>query len=368
MKINNFSIRIIFLLSMRTASAMGDGPSTELSFPQPLSVFSHTICKLFTMEAMPVAVHQGLPEVVWAKSTDEFFNECIVSWNALRPTKGFMTIWVSLKHRGEWSRWHRLAQWGPNFQRTFVNKLNPYVHTKHCRVEMQHGSLARGFRVRVTFHKGADPTNLKALFACASRLDQFKLVIPKRNLPSVGIRDVPRQSQMVLDHPRFRDLCSPVSTSMVVAYLWQKLYNILPTPSMPSFALDFAKRAHDQGYLNIYGNWILNVAQAFEACNGDVFFRVERLNSFYDLYRFLNKKIPVAVSVRRLRGGATPYANGHILVVAGWNRLKQCVICVDPAFAPSKVTLRAYPLRAFLRAWSRSSNLAYVPMPKQSLV
>jgi hypothetical protein len=322
--------------------------------------FSNTICKFFSEKDV-----SGKQEVVWEKSGQEPFNELIVSWNALRPSSGFISIWVSVNHRGAWSKWHRLAQWGAHFQKTFVNKLNQYVHTKHCRVEMQRHTLARGFRVKAIFNKGAESENLKAFFACMSRLNKFKFIRPKTaTLPSVSIKGFPRQSQMVLNHDRYRDLCSPTSTSMIVAYFYEKLYGVKPVDSMSTYAVDFAEKAHDQGYLDIYGNWILNMAQAYDSSNGEVYFRVERLNSFYDLHHYLSKKIPVAVSVRRLRGGATPYACGHILVVIGWNRQKKCVICADPAFGSNRSVLKAYPLNSFLRAWSRSSNLAYVPMPR----
>ena len=72
----------------------------------------------------------------------------------------------------------------------------------------------------------------------------------------------------------------------------------------------------------------------------------------------------MAVSVRRLRGGATPYASGHFLVVVGWNRQKRRVVCLDPAFGSNRLVLKAYRLQDFLRAWHRSMNLAYVPMPR----
>lgn len=345
---------VCFLLTFGSINA-------EISAPK--HVFSKTACKFFTEEELAAVSGQKTPELMWESSQLMPFNELIVSWNAFRPEIGHMTLWVSVKYRNQWSRWHRLAQWGPKYQRTFLNKLHPVVHTKHCRVEMQKNTLARGFRMKMVFHNGANPTNLKSFFGCFSRLSHFKILHPNvTELPSVAVRGIPRQSQMVLNHGRFRDLCSPVSTSMLVGYFHQKLFGAKPHDSMHDFSVDFANKAHDQGYLNIYGNWILNVAEAFDRCKGSVFFRVERLNSFYDLHKHLSNKVPVAVSVRRLRGGATPYANGHIMVVVGWNKLKRKVLCIDPAFSPSKATLKAYRLSDFLHAWSRSNNLAYVPM------
>ncbi len=324
------------------------------------NLFSFTRSKFFVDNDFERLLGQQTPEIVWEEPTTDPFSELIMSWNALRPSQGYMAVWVSLKYKGQWRPWQRLAQWGPHFQKTFVNKLDGFAHTKHCRAEMQRRTVARGFRIKVAFHKGAEPKNLKALFACCSRPNKLRIVRPRRSLPSVAVRGVPRQSQMVLKHPRCGDLCSPVSTSMIIAYFYQNLLGVMPRSSMYDFALDFASRAHDQGYLDIYGNWILNVAQAFDSSNGLVYFHVERLHSFYDLYHYLAQKVPVAVSVRRLRGGATPYANGHFMVVVGWNREKRCVLCLDPAF--SRGILKAYRINDFLRAWSRSSNLAYVPM------
>ncbi len=302
---------------------------------------------------------------VWEESSTAPFTELVLSWNALRPPTGTLTFWVNVKYgNNSWSGWQRMAEWGDRIQRSFINKNNPYVHTKHVRVEMQHGSEGHGFNVKVTANNGADPKNLKALFACLCNLKQFKLVRPHAILPTTFIRGVPKQSQMVLDHPRFKDLCSPTSTSILVNYFMAKSNGQPAYQPLDDYVVNFANKVHDNGNLNIYGNWQLNVAQAFDAANGDVFFRVERLNGFQDLHSYLMKKIPVAVSVRRLRGGAGVYQNGHFIVVVGWNQAKQQVLCIDPAFDATRRTFRAYKLWDFLQAWGRSVNLSYIPMPR----
>jgi hypothetical protein len=53
------------------------------------------------------------------------------------------------------------------------------------------------------------------------------------------------------------------------------------------------------------------------------------------------------------------------MVVVGWNRDRQSVICIDPAFRSNAKTLKAYKIGNFLRAWGRSVNLSYVPTPKK---
>jgi hypothetical protein len=154
---------------------------------------------------------------------------------------------------------------------------------------------------------------------------------------------------------------------MMVSYFHKKHFGKRPHYSMSDYALNFAKNVHDQGDLNVYGNWNLNTAHAFDAMQGQVYFSAQRLNSFYDLYHYLSSGVPVVVSVRKLKGGATPYASGHLLMVIGWNNKTQRVICLDPAFSPHHATRKSYSLWAFIRAWGRSNNMSYVPMLKSMI-
>lgn len=330
--------------------------SNQSQYREP---FSKTMHKFF----YDGEIDSNEDSFVWESDSDFYFTELILSWNALRPDKGKMTFWVNVKYNNSWAGWQRLAEWCSHGQRTFVNKLNRYVHTKHVRVEMQRGLLGSAFKVKVAFQKGANPKNLKALFVCLSNLKKFKECSYKSDRPSVIVNGVPRQSQMVLNHPRYRDLCSPTSTGIIVNYFMKKIYGECPR-DLNDYMVDFADKVYDNGYLNIYGNWPLNVAQAYDSTNGNVYFRVERLNGFDDLHKYLSKKIPVAVSVRKLRGGATSYANGHLMVVVGWNKEKQSVLCIDPAFSRNSCTPKAYKLRSFIRAWGRSMHLSYIPIPR----
>lgn len=290
------------------------------------------------------------------------FNELIFSWNGHRPKQGKFTFWVSVKHGGGWSSWHRIAEWGKNHQRSFINRKNPYVHTKHVRVELQKGVKAKGFRVKVSAEGGADVKNLKALFACSSDLKHFPHPEYAFNMPSVSIGNVPKQSQMKLAHPRCRDLCSPTSSMMVLKYLLHKAYGCVLPRCLHNQTINFADKVHDKG-IDIYGNWLLNVAQVYDSSQGKLLCGVGRLNGFKDLYQYLKQSIPVAVSVRNLTGGATPYENGHFMVVIGWDQAKRSVVCIDPAFDANRATLKSYKLGNFLRSWARSRNLSYIATP-----
>lgn len=327
----------------------------------PGGKFATTLAHFFTEKEIADQVFQNRKqEVVWAQEVTDPFRELIISWNALRPTQGYITILGRIKCIGKWTDWQLLAKWSGDSQRTFGNKTNALARAKCSRFETMRGYEGRGFQVKAVFHDGAKPASLKALFGCISRPQLLRIASNKSELPSVLVKDVPQQSQRLLPRDPAR-VCSPTSVSMLVAYFYQKLYGQRIAGSLTEFAASMAQRVYDHG-AGIYGNWILNVAQAYDALGGLVYFCAERMNGFTDLYSCLSQKVPIVVSVRRLPGGATSYAGGHLLAVVGWNKKRQSVLCVDPAFANNRATLRAYPLRAFLQAWARSSNLAYRPI------
>ena len=316
-----------------------------------LSSHSITLSHYFSLK------HVNKNYYIWSQKVDFPFNDLILSWNAFRPTKGQFVFYAGVKHN-HWSPWDKIAQWGHNGQQTFSSGKNTFVHSKHVRFELQKRFKGKAFRIKVVAQNGASIKNLKALFVCLSNLDKFSISKPNLLLPDTYIKNVARQSQMVIKHKRAKDWCSPTSTSILVDYFVNKRYSI---GKLQSNIIKFAKFSHDDCYLDIHGNWILNVAQAFVATKGKRFFRVQRLNGFNELYKLLRNKIPVAVSLRGyIRGGHHNYKNGHFITVIGWNKKRKSVICIDSAFSPSSKTLRAYNVNDFLKAWAKSKNLSYV--------
>ncbi len=350
-------------LKNKLSPAKSMAPITSLKSELPQLLFSSTISHYITP---PKDTERESNTYLWEDIAPIPFDELIISWNAKRPETGYITFWTSVQYGSSWSPWHRMATWGATKQRSFVNKLHQHVHTKHVLVELQRNKSASAFRVKAVFHDGATIDNLHAMFACCSYNNYFRPTRTLSNYPSYSIKGIPKISQMLLAHERYQDLCAPTSLSMVTTHFNQKFSSTSPTKKheIYDYALEFADKVHDHG-INIYGNWQLNAAQAYDACQGAVFFRVERLNSFDDLYTLLRKDIPVIVSVRRLKGGATPYANGHILVVVGWNQANKTVLCHDPAFK-GRVT-RAYPIHHFARAWALSKHLSYIPIPRTTI-
>lgn len=271
----------------------------------------------------------------WEEKNTLPFNELILSWNGIRPKKGKWTFWVSLKDE----EWLKYAEWAPDSQRSFKSVGNFAESYQDVVIPKE---LCTHFRIKV---EGEDLSQLHFLNVCLSNLANHAIIIPQ-NLPPVLLKGVPRQSQMILDHPRHRDLCSPTSTSTAVNYLLKKRID----------PLLFANLCHDNEF-DIYGNWILNIAEAYNQIRSRC--HVERLTDFNALHAKLMQGRPVVVSVKgTIPGAPRPYPCGHLMCVIGFDNGK--VYCIDSGFTDNESTFVGYEIADFLQAWGIRRNLAYV--------
>lgn len=292
--------------------------------------------------------------LLFGKLDIESFSQLIFAWNAFRPERGYFKFATQVRDTvtGKWHDWHTMIEWGMDVQRSFFNESVTGTKYHHVRLELPASKSADAFRIKVEAHEGADLSLLCGLYVTIAHYPSFmgETVTQLKTLPSIKISGVPRQSQMVLDHPKKEVLCSPTSCSMVASYLTGQQID-------PVF---FAARAYDSG-LDAYGSWPFNTVHVFEKSRGAVLFYVTRLNSFADIHRSLEKKLPVVVSVRgTIDGAPQEYKNGHLLVVVGWDAAQEKVMCHDPAFPITEKTVVSYPLHSFLVAWEKSRRLAYV--------
>lgn len=292
--------------------------------------------------------------IICEKTGVSAFTQMIFSWNAFRPKKGNLIFYSQVRDKKtkKWdSSWNKMVEWGSDSQKSFYSRGTASIFY-YARLEALGREGSDGFRIKVEAKNSSDLSLVKHLNIA---LFNFDLFTPEpyqqraQELPSFMLTNVPEESQMILQHPKANVLCSPTSMSMIVGSLLKK--NVDP--------LAFAHSVHDTG-LDIYGNWAFNMAHAFEKCKGKAAFYATRLNSFDDLYNLLKKQVPVAVSIRGpLKGSATPYEKGHILVVVGWDAKKREVICHDPAFDTVDQVYTRYDIHEFIVAWERSRRLTY---------
>lgn len=270
---------------------------------------------------------------IWHVEKTKPFQELIVSWNGFRP-KGKWTFEVSLFD----NEWLPFAEWGSEGQKSFKSvgvRAETYQDIAFPKV-----SFCTSFKVKVT----GDLRELHSLYASLGPVTP----IPFQPTTPLFIENVPRTSQLLLNHPRHRDFCSPTSTSMAVNYLGKT--HVDPVV--------FASRAHDQGF-DIYGNWILNAAEAYCQLGGKYRCHVERLAGLGALYEALARGTPVVASVKGpIAGAPLPYNFGHLICVVGCNENE--ILCNDPGFPTDEQTFTKYKIADFLTAWERRKYLAYL--------
>lgn len=280
----------------------------------------------------------------WKKEDIAPFSELMLSWNGPRPAQGTYHFYVSVKIE-EWSPWLLYASWGKDSQSSYLTALPEMpVRVYQDAVEVLEGAKATGYQVKVVAEGDAPSMAIHVYTNGDQDPNPASVYTTSIYLPVEGI------SQMALNHVRHTDLCSPTSTTSVVRYLSGRS-QIDPC--------QFAHSAWDEGF-DIFGNWVLNVAQASVELGPNWNTWVERLSGFDDIYASLERGIPVVVSVRGpLPGSAAPYAKGHLIAVIGYDVEAQKVICMDPAFQVNSQTHVYYDLGDFIQAWNRRGRIAY---------
>lgn len=292
-------------------------------------------------------------QIVFSKIEVPLFNQLIFSWNALRPKRGYFSFYVQPRYAltKEWGKWYKMIDWGNDIQQSYCDIKRNETSYVYVRLEMPIGKLADGFKLKVVPVKHANLSDLRMLGVSIADFSKFNIEKIKDtiNLQSTEIRNIPKKSQMVIDDPDCKRMCSPTSLSMMVSHFSNTNVD----------GVGFAKKVYDKG-LDSYGSWPFNTAAAFELCPA-YYFRVTRLNSFKDLHSNLLLGYPVVVSVRgKINGAPQDYNQGHLILVIGWDKNNKEVIVHDPAFSDNPQVKVKYEISSFLRAWERSHRLAYI--------
>jgi hypothetical protein len=286
----------------------------------------------------------------WREENIPPFDELMISWNGNRPNSGNFLFYVSVKIR-DWSPWLLYATWGSDGQSSFNNTSpNAPIKVFQDALEVLEGKKATGFQIKIVPEGNASLDGLHKLHVYTNS-DQAKEAVQKMHYSLPAYIQVPGLSQMTLNHIRHMHLCSPTSSTAVTRYLSDK-YTIDP--------LHFAQNVWDKGF-DIFGNWVFNVAQAATELGPQWSCWVERLSGFDEIYQRLHQGTPVVVSVRGpLPGSASPYVEGHLIAVIGYDPSQEKVICMDPAFPSDDQTHVNYGLPDFIQAWNRRGRVAYI--------
>lgn len=280
----------------------------------------------------------------WEMGCVDSFDELIVSWNAARPKIGAYQLRVSV-YTTHWLPWMDYAYWGASSQYTYKGQYSDCIVDVDT-VTLLDGKKATGFRVKVTPLEGSTSSFYHINASTITLKNHFVDFVE----PAIDIAlNVPKLSQMALISPLAKRLCSPTSVSACLIYL-------------SSFKLDplqLAPKVYDQAF-DIYGNWILNVAEAAHILGPSWHSYIIRCTHFDQVLKQLQKGIPVVVSVKgHLKGSPQDYDSGHLIVVKGYSTKHKKVLCMDPAFPSDELTEVMYDCNDFLTAWRNRGGLAY---------
>lgn len=303
---------------------------------------------LFSLEAN--MYHQKIIKTQWQEQEVIPFDEMFLSWSAKRPTNGKYLFQVSVKVSDVWSAWIPYAQWGSDGQAGSSRKLKKFPAKVHQdALIVLNENMATGFQVKVICEGTASLDDIYGLHVYTN--GKGNKVSSEGSMKVPISLEVKGLSQMVLDHPRHKSLCSPTSTTAVVRYLLEST-SICP--------IAFAQNVWDSRF-DIYGNWVFNTAHAASLLGPKWSCWVERLSGFSEIYHQLEKGFPVIVSIRGpLEGSGTSGKTGHLIAVIGYDPVKNRVLCRDPGLESDDQTQTSFPLSEFLEAWGKRGNIAYI--------
>lgn len=257
------------------------------------------------------------------------FTELLPSWNAQVPeeTGMFFEARVRMADTGEWSPWLFMGSWGK-----MVAPPTRTISFDQGKVEVDVLMLdkpADAYQLRAQMRRYAFETNLSptlSRLACVTsgrvddpaeraRLDPPTVVKGDwaRSLP------VPFRPQGIEDPSIKSSICSPTSTSMVLAY-----YGVdRPT-------LENAMAIYDPNY-GIFGNWARAVQRAADVGLAGY---LDRFRSWDEVKAHIAAGEPVIASIRFDEGtfpsNVMKSTDGHLIVVRGFTKDGDAIVN-DPA-------------------------------------
>lgn len=335
----------VALLAFSTAAAAPYAQQT--SFGQPTTLLKSVQTSVpHTWQALPVPQPGPTtsPEVNVAP-----FNELVPSWNVLGGENRPFTLEVRVRQpSGQWSNYFSFGSWQASKGRRSAPRrpaVDGWVDTDTLKLPYR----ANAFQFRYQASAGQQVKLLSFNTSdTALRMQQRGASPLLATTPLL----VPNYSQMI--YPGGGEVwCSPTSVSMLLAYWGLR-------PRVP----EVAQATYDQTY-DGFGNWPFNTAYA--ATQGFQAF-VTRLGSLRDAEAYLQRSIPLAVTIRfkagELPGAPLSWSNGHVLVLTGTDSAGN-VYVNDPAAPNIASVKRTYPRAVFERLWqAHAGGLAYVIVPE----
>lgn len=293
-----------------------------------------------------------IPEYTATIAAAHPFTEVIASWSASMTDGTSLSVFV--QPEGREGPPYTLGTWSadPNI-RTSVNDQKDET----ARVDTDTLVFAQPQR-RITVTVRLQPNAVDAVGQFRALFLHLRRATPPAERPPQKkawgkTLEPPRRAQN--SYPGGNVLCSPTSTSMILAYWAEKLKR----PELDADVPEVQAGVFDPAWEGT-GNWPFNTA--FAASRPGLTAYVTRLRDLRDLEEWLRAGVPVACSVSYalLKGEEKKRANdGHLVVAVGVDSQGDFVFN-DPGRAVVRMT---YKRADFQRAWAVSGNAVYLVYP-----
>ena len=311
----------------------------------------------FRHELRLVETASAIGDVVTAGT---LFNELLLSWNVdCPPSAGFrVELRVGRAKDGLWTPWLHVGDWGAGSPTE-----KPLVECPLGKVDVDYFTSKESFeraQCRVV-PVGAGTVRVRRLGFCfsdtlgKSRPAAGDQAGAERSATDAWSRrlTVPFRSQRTEHETLASKICSPTSVAMVLEYR-----------GVSRTTADVAARVFDPAH-GIYGNWPRAVQAAYSF---GVPGYLARYSEWSEVERLIARGQPLVISVRVKKGelDGAPYGStdGHLLVLAGFDRDGNVLVC-DPAATPFEGGERAYRRDQLARVWMGLGGTAYVLLERE---
>lgn len=283
----------------------------------------------------------------WEMTDSIAFDELVLTWVAKRPQAGRYSFFVSICQEENWSPWLYYGEWGAVGQIMFKDiPKDSFAFAHEGKIAPKKGEC-NGFRIQIEASGGAYLENVESFSATLLSHSRF-IPVSSSLLSSILLDPFPRQSHIMLRHPRSYDMSLPICMTLALNYLYQE---------KKFHPLDFAEKTVDDD-TEFYENWSFNAAEASsrgKPCH------VAYLPDFASLHSYLMEGIPVIVPISGWMPGSFRYhRTEHAICIIGYSAEEDKIYCIDSALPNDKSTFVSYSLPDFLKTWAKHCNKALI--------
>jgi uncharacterized repeat protein (TIGR02543 family) len=269
------------------------------------------------------------------------FYQLVMSWNVSNLGNAEVQFMVSIGTGSSMSKWFTMGYWKTGNHRSSSATSDTFASLSVDTLTNKNvsGNTKVKFRIVITPNGSAPRINSVSV---TTKPTSSTGVSPSTSGLAYKVLNVPRIAQMSV--PNIGSvICSPTSMAMILNYYGKGLT-----------AAGVAGVVYDRTW-KAYGNWTLNASYAGHF---GLYSRVEFVSSMSVIRDYINRGIPVAVSVNCSYkiagnpGSPQAYPNGHLLVVVGFESINGVwhAVVNDPAVSSADYVRRKYTVASLSSA------------------